>query len=248
MAQPIDASTRPSLLALARDHLGLVVATVPVLLSLVRVFAVARGDRATLVTLLGTLDVMAILLGMFAWVFPTAVGVVAAVLWIRWMQQRSEAPGPADSGGTAGLWPALLTTAAALSLFALGPLNDLVNLLLCGAAVVFFRKPGRNRLGRILLIGAGFLVLIVGPVVFRGANMWLPADRIVMRGQPTLVGYVLAVNSLDVTVLDAATSTVHRLRPQDVESRAICRLNPGLESMSLAGYLSGQERLGTPTC
>ncbi|HEY3407640.1 MAG TPA: hypothetical protein VGK53_05655 [Propionicimonas sp.] len=122
------------------------------------------------------------------------------------------------------------------------------NLLICIAAVALFRKPERNRLGKALLIGAAFLVVILGPMVFRAANMWLPAERIVVSGQPVLVGYVLAANSLDITVLDAATSIVHRLRPDEVESRIICRLNPGLESVSIVGYLTGQTRPGTPAC
>ncbi len=239
---------RPSLLALAQDHVGLVVTMVPIMLSLIRVFAVARGDRATLVTLLSTLDVKAILLGTFAWVFPTAVGVMAAILWIRWVQQWSLSRKSDAAGRAANLWPALLTATAALVLFALGPVNDLANLFICVAAVIFLRKPERNRLGRALLIGAGFLVFVLGPVVFRAANMWLPAERLVVREQPTFVGYVLAANSLDITVLDAATSTVQRLRPEDVESRTICRLNPGLESTSLAGLLTGSARPSTPTC
>jgi hypothetical protein len=41
-------------------------------LSGLRIFAVANGDRPTLVTLLGTLDVKAVLLGTFASLLPTA--------------------------------------------------------------------------------------------------------------------------------------------------------------------------------
>jgi hypothetical protein len=41
-------------------------------LSGLRIFAVANGDRPTLVTLLSTLDVKAVLLGTFAWLLPTA--------------------------------------------------------------------------------------------------------------------------------------------------------------------------------
>jgi len=57
----------------------------PILLSGLRIFAVANGDRPTLVTLLSTLDVKAVLLGTFAWLLPTAFGVAAAICWIRWL-------------------------------------------------------------------------------------------------------------------------------------------------------------------
>lgn len=249
MPQGDDAvAAQPRWLALGREHLGLVVTMVPILLSLLRVFAVARGDRATLVTLLSTLDVKAILLGTFAWVFPTAVGVVAAILWIGWLQRKAGDPRAGSVRAAAGPWAALLTTATAVILFALSPVNDLVNLVICVAAVFLLRKRERNRLGRALLIGAAFLVLILAPVVFRAANMWLPAERIVVKGEPSLVGYVLAASSLDLTVLDAATATVHRLRPDEVESRTICSLNPGLESVSVVAYLAGQSRPGTPAC
>jgi hypothetical protein len=52
---------------------------IPILLGGLRIFAVANGDRATLVTLLSTLDVMAVLLGTFAWLLLTAFGVAAAI-------------------------------------------------------------------------------------------------------------------------------------------------------------------------
>jgi hypothetical protein len=48
----------------------------------------------------------------------------------------------------------------ALILFALAPVNDLFNLLLCLFAVYFFRKPERNRLGQGVIIGVAFLVLV----------------------------------------------------------------------------------------
>jgi hypothetical protein len=64
-----------------------------------------------------------------------------------------------------------------LILFAFAPVNDLVNLLLCGLAVVFFRKPERDRAGQAVIVGAAFLALVLAPVIFRAANMWLPAER-----------------------------------------------------------------------
>jgi hypothetical protein len=65
----------------------------------------------------------------------------------------------------------------ALILFALAPVNDLFNLLLCLLAVYFFRKPERNRVGQAVIIGAAFLALVLAPVVFRAANMWLPGGE-----------------------------------------------------------------------
>ncbi len=81
-----------------------------------------------------------------------------------------------------------------LILFAFAPVNDLVNLLLCGLAVVFFRKPERDRAGQAIIVGAAFLALVLAPVIFRAANMWLPAEKIVLRGQLAVVGYVLAAD------------------------------------------------------
>jgi hypothetical protein len=68
MAESDDAQVqRSSLLGLLRSHVTLVLTLIPVLLSGLRIFAVANGDRATLVTLLSTLEVKAVLLGTFAW-------------------------------------------------------------------------------------------------------------------------------------------------------------------------------------
>lgn len=249
MAESDDAQVqRTSMLGLVRSHVTLVLTLIPILLSGLRIFAVANGDRATLVTLLSTLDVTAVLLGTFAWLLPTAFGVAAAICWIRWLQLRSVSRPPTAGQRTAILWLAVCTTILALILFAFAPVNDLLNLLLCLLAVYFFRKPERNRVGQAVIIGAAFLALVVAPVLFRAANMWLPAEKIVLRNQPAIVGYVLTADPRYATVLKAADSTVQILPLDDVESRTICRLNPGLESASLVRYIAGSASKRTPPC
>jgi hypothetical protein len=91
-------------------------------------------------------------------------------------------------------------------------------------------------------------VLVLAPVLFRAANMWLPAETIVLRNQPAIVGYVLAADPRYATVLTAADSAVQILALDDVESRTICRLNPGLESTSLVRYIAGSASKRTPQC
>lgn len=249
MAESDDAQVqRTGLLGLVRGHVTLVLTLIPILLSGLRIFAVANGDRPTLVTLLSTLDVKAVLLGTFAWLLPTAFGVAAAICWIRWLQLRSASPPLGAGQTTALLWLALCTTLVALILFALAPVNDLVNLFLCVFAVYPFRKPERNRVGQAVIIGAAFLVLVLAPVVFRAANMWLPAEKIVLKNQPVMVGYVLMADPRYATVLKAADSTVQILELDDVESRTICRLNPELESASLVRYVAGSASKRTPPC
>jgi hypothetical protein len=140
------------------------------------------------------------------------------------------------------------TSVVALILFVFAPVNDLLNLVLCGLAVVVFRKPERNRIGQAVIVGAAFLAVVLAPVVFRAANMWLPAEKIVVRNQPVIVGYVLAADSQYATVLQAADSAVRILRLDQVESRTICRLNPRLESASLIRYVTGSASRRTPPC
>jgi hypothetical protein len=89
-------------------------------------------------------------------------------------------------------------------------------------------------------------VLVLAPVVFRAANMWLPAEKIGLKNQPAMVGYVLAADPRYATVLKAADATVQILELDDVESRTICRLNPGFESASLARYIAGSASRRTP--
>ena len=103
MAESDDAQVqRTSLVGLVRSHVTLVLTLIPILLSGLRIFAVANGDRPTLVTLLSTLDVKAVLLGTFAWLLPTAFGVAAAICWIRRLQLRS-ASRPLGAGQTTAL-------------------------------------------------------------------------------------------------------------------------------------------------
>jgi hypothetical protein len=238
---------RAGLLGLLRSHVTLIVSVVPILLSGMRIFAVADGDRATLVTLLSTLDVAAVLLGTFAWLLPTAFGVAAAVCWIRWLQLSSASPPLAGHRGVM-LWLAIPVTVVALILFAFAPVNDLLYLLLCGLAVGYFRRPERNRIAQAVILVAAFLAVMLGPVVFRAANMWLPAERIQLRDQPAVVGYVLAADPQYATVLQAADSAVRILRLDQVESRTICSINPGLESASTVRYLTGSASRRTPPC
>lgn len=238
---------RAAVLDLLRSHITLLVTVIPVLLSGVRIFAVANGDRATLVTLISTLDVKAVLLGTFAWLLPTAFGVAAAVCWIRWLQLSAVSTPHVGRRGVT-LWLAVCLTVVALILFAFAPLNDLIYLLLCTLAVGYFRKPQRNRIGQAVILGCAFLVLVLAPVVFRAANMWLPAETIEIRDQPAVVGYVLAADPQYATVLQAAGSTVRILRLDQVESRTICTLNRGLESASTVRYLTGSAGNRTPAC
>ncbi|HEX3199043.1 MAG TPA: hypothetical protein VHR39_15955 [Propionibacteriaceae bacterium] len=101
MTEASDATRQTmSLRGFIGSHLTLVLTTlIPILLSGLRIFAVVNGDRATLVTLLSTLDVTAVLLGTFGWLLPTAFGVAAAFSWIRWLQLRSVTGSPAAGGG-----------------------------------------------------------------------------------------------------------------------------------------------------
>jgi cytochrome b subunit of formate dehydrogenase len=110
MAESDDAQVqRTSPLGLVRNHVTLVLTLIPILLSGLRIFAVANGDRPTLVTLLSTLDVKAVLLGTFAWLLPTVFGVAAAICWIRWLQRRSAAGPLSGRQSTALLWLAVCT-------------------------------------------------------------------------------------------------------------------------------------------
>jgi hypothetical protein len=63
-----------------------------------------------------------------------------------------------------------------------------------------------------------------------------------------MVGYVLTADPRYATVLKAADSAVQILEFDDVESRTICRLNPGLESASLVRYIAGSASKRTPPC
>ena len=107
MAESDDAQVqRTSLVGLVRSHVTLILTLIPILLSGLRIFAVANGDRPTLVTLLSTLDVKAVLLGTFAWGLPTAFG-VAAICRIRWLQLRSVSRPLGTGQRTALLWLAV---------------------------------------------------------------------------------------------------------------------------------------------
>ena len=143
---------------------------------------------------------------------------------------------------------ALLTAIIALILFAFSPVNDLLNLLFCLIAIFYFRKPARRGAGKAVIVGVAFLTIFLAPLVFRSANMWLPAERIAVKDQPVVVGHVLQIDPSYATVMQAADSSVQIIPLSQIESRSICRLNPGLESASLIRYISGSASQRTPPC
>jgi hypothetical protein len=236
------------LMGFVRSHFAFVLTLIPILLTAMRVFAVANGDRATLVTLLSTINVTAVLLGTFAWLLPSAFAAASAVCWISWLQLRSLAEPAGTDQRRAFLWAALLTAIIALILFAFSPVNDLINLLFCLVAIFYFRKPARRGAAKAVIVGVAFSAIFLAPLVFRGANMWLPAERIAVKDQPVIVGYVLQLDPFYATVLQAADSSVQIIALSQIESRSICRLNPGLESGSLIRYISGSTSQRTPPC
>jgi len=59
---------------------------------------------------------------------------------------------------------------------------------------------------------------------------------------------VLQIDPLYATVLQAADSSVQIIPLSQIESRTICRLDPGLESGSLIRYVSGSASARTPAC
>ena len=64
------------LMGFVRSHLAFVLTLIPILLTAMRVGAVANGDRA--MTLLSTIDVTSVLLGTFAWLLPSAFACILA--------------------------------------------------------------------------------------------------------------------------------------------------------------------------
>ncbi len=235
------------LTGLVRNHFTLILTLIPILLCAMRIFAVANGDRATLVTLLSTLDVKSVLLGTFAWLLPSAFGVVAAICWIRWIRLGSVTGPSSPSQRVTIFWLAIFTTVMTLILFLFAPVNDLFNLLVLIPAVYLFRKTERNRAGKAVIVVVAFVTIFLAPLVFR-RQMWHPAERIAVKQGPAIVGYVLATDSRYATVLQTADSAVQIIPFDEVESRTICRLNPDLESASLVRHLFRSASERTPPC
>ena len=97
----------------------LVLTLIPIVLSAMRISAVANGDRATLVTQLSALDVKSTLLGTFVWPLPTTFGVVAANV----LDSLGVAPSGARTGRL-NFWLAIMATVMALVLSTLAPVNE----------------------------------------------------------------------------------------------------------------------------
>lgn len=78
--------------------------------------------------------------------------------------------------------------------------------------------------------------------------MWLPVEKIILKNEPAIVGYVLAADPRYATVLKTADSTVQVLELADVESRIHLSPKSRLESASLARYIASSASKRTPPC
>jgi hypothetical protein len=98
------------------------------------------------------------------------------------------------------------------------------------------RSPGEGRgdrkpYGQDVAVAA---VLVLA--LFIGSDQpWLPAEAIEVRGNETLVGYVLDKDDTDLVVLAQADRTVVRLDRSDVQAREICRLGHTILSSDYEG-------------
>nr|WP_296067602.1 hypothetical protein [uncultured Actinoplanes sp.] len=180
-----------------------------------RVLAVAGNDETVLRYLVRTLDVPALLIATVIAAVPVLLLSTSLILFFLRPAALESAPWLVRNGFFA-LRLALLVTAIWVA--------DLVSLLVSMLGLIAFAalrrrsEPGRSAAVVLTAVAAGTWILFV-----LLSPMWLPPERIVLRGQDTPhVVYVLDDSGEELLTLDATEHTIRYVDPGDVHDRVPC--------------------------
>jgi hypothetical protein len=217
-----------------QQHLPLVLTGGAFLLVCFRVLAIARYNPSTFRAILATAGPAQVILGTFVGLLPIlvlAVVVLYAPVVYRWTYHgpvRRFTREQRMFGGT--LWLLVTLVVLVFSLL-VWPWPQVVMFLVLFLISGFYfdwiirrveASSGRELTFRPWHLVAAVVFSLLG-VFAVDPDPWLPAEKIELRGQDPLVGYVLSESNDELDVLEHGDRLVIRVDRADVESREICR-------------------------
>ena len=196
----------------------------------IKVIWIARGDIPTALGVFDSAGLATVIAGGLLSAFPLISAVVLGIAAFELSRTVSFTKNsPIIRAPDKSLW--VIGLAAAVGCFFLTPWPIMVYGaglgLLSGVALRFASKvrikaKAKKGLGIaasvVLLIASSFLVL--NPLLYA---VWLPHEKLTLRGQPQMVGYVLSDSNGWVSLLRTGERRIYRFRSEDVTARALCK-------------------------
>jgi hypothetical protein len=232
-SQTPAASTPPHLplLRFTREHLALVLAGIPLTLSVTKLLLISQGDNASLVVLVQSLNAITILAFTLATCLPLVLPILGVLIATDWSPRLMPNIAPSSQrrilitafGSTLLLFVVFVSWTQAVFLVA-------VSALIVGiGSLTNWSERRRGRTGQSALVEPVTL-LFVALLSLAATGPWLPSEQITLTNGSVRVGYVVAVGD-PMTVLWREGGVVY-LRPQDIKDRQICLItrawSPGL--------------------
>lgn len=231
---------------LARSHLGLVVSGAIFTWVVIRVLSASWFQQATAAAIISSGNPVGIALGTLRSIVPVAISVISFWWFIE--------PRRLTSRKLAANIGALLLLIVIVAVTA--PVNFLAGVV-AGVLTAFATKPLVKRAGSppSILVEQAFtnpgfvpmgILLVFGLWASLIGGVWLPAEVLVLRGEPPLTGYVISESEGWTSVLVDETRQVIRLHSATVIERHVCEA-PGqrLDRTLLQMTTGGPE---TPDC
>ena len=228
-------------------NLGLLITGLPFVLIALRIVALAKGDSAALTALTSTLNVQGAFFHVVTVLLPIYIAAFVAWVLFRPQKERVDRRGKRDP---------LETATIAVGVVLLGSVIPLDLLLVTAALIIGYVVSHAWDWVKGLMrwvSGAVVGVLLLGPVVLvsSGESMWLPAERITVRGGEQSVVYTLDSGGGAFLVLHYGSTRVERLLASSVISREVCRvgdLRDGTLNRSVLSLIIGKAMDRTPAC
>lgn len=240
--------------------LGVLIAVLPIMFAGIRVLVYSGGDPVILRTLIGTLDVPAVVMGTLLPLIPILVFSFFQFLILDSGRSQWALRGAAK-------WAAIIFGIIAIALYALlGPypgspiiIGSLALGLLTGQ-IIYLASTRKARadgsikrakdarpdfsLRRNVYVWVSPAVLI-GVILLLPLGMWLPSERLDLDDGTSIETYVLRTSSGWMTTIDA-DKIIRQVPADSVEARTVCDQG-NAETLALV-WLTPRSGVDIPTC
>jgi hypothetical protein len=194
----------------------------------IKVIWIARGDIPTALGVFDSAGLATVIAGGLLSVFPLISAVVLGIAVFELSRSVSFTKTfPFISAPDKSFW--VIGLAATVGCFFLTPWPIMVYGaglgFLSGVAWRFASKVRNAKVKKGLGIAASvalliaFSFLVLNPLLYA---VWLPHEKLTLRGQPQMVGYVLSDSNGWVSLLRTGERRIYRFRSEDVTARALC--------------------------
>lgn len=227
-----------SWLAFAKEHLVLFSTVVPLSVATIRILYASDGNPETLRALVTNIEILPLVLGTILPILPGVVFLISLEV-IDWYFTKRKQDRPTIPTWVAFAWPYPVL----VSIF-LTPIFQLVLYASTAGVISLFRRRSGMNYGRHAVkyrtVYSGVAGLVILQALFAPSSIWLPTEKIQIREEESMSGYVLS-SDVRWTSFLGMRGTVEIFPTIDVVSRTPCSNDKNFIFMSIASILTKDE-------